>query len=314
MGIIGVCVFMLGLTGQSVPWTNPTGEVSVRLVQPNIEPRLLQQSLSERFDEVYYYMDQVSVEKAPIDVLMLPESVYPTSVQRFPLQEVSRLQAWTQNEKKTVIFNAFWEPTAGDVRNAAVALNPEGTLQHYEKRHLVPFGEFVPFGFQWFVDAMRIPMSDQEKGTDTQPLMMIAGHPASVNICYENLFGEEWIRAWDNGQDPQWLINLSNLKWFGPSKAAEQHFQVSRMRAMEMARPVLSVTNSGVTGLIDENGKVVARLETDIESFLDVKVQTVTGAATPYVRFGNWVALICAFMMFAVGFLAPRVLNRLQKA
>lgn len=314
MGIIGVCVFMLGLTGQSVPWTNPTGEVSVRLVQPNLEPRLLQQSLSERFDEVYYYMDQVSVEKAPIDVLMLPESVYPTSVQRFPHQEVARLQAWTQNEKKTVIFNAFWEPTAGDVRNAAVALNPEGTLQHYEKRHLVPFGEFVPFGFQWFVDAMRIPMSDQEKGSDTQPLMTIAGHPASVNICYENLFGEEWIRAWDNGQDPQWLINLSNLKWFGPSKAAEQHFQVSRMRAMEMARPVLSVTNSGVTGLIDEKGKVVARLETDIESFLDVKVQTVTGAATPYVRFGNWVALICAFMMFAVGFLAPRVLNRLQKA
>lgn len=100
MGIIGVCVFMLGLTGQSVPWTNPTGEVSVRLVQPNLEPRLLQQSLSERFDEVYYYMDQVSVEKTPIDVLMLPESVYPTSVQRFPFKRLHVCKHGPKTRKK----------------------------------------------------------------------------------------------------------------------------------------------------------------------------------------------------------------------
>ena len=135
----------------------------------------------------------------------------------------------------------------------------------------MPFGEFVPWGFNWFIESMRIPMSNQKPGAADQPLMMLAGHPASVNLCYENLFGEEWIDAWKDG-NPQWLINLSNLKWFGPQKAAEQHFQISRMRALETARPILSVTNSGVTGLINEKGEVVSRLETDIESVLDLSL------------------------------------------
>ena len=86
------------------------------------------------------------------------------------------------------------------------------------------------------------------------------------------------------------------------------------MRALETARPILSVTNSGVTGLINEKGEVVSRLETDIESVLDVKVQTVTGEPTPYVRFGNWIALLCALLMFAVGAVAPRILKRFEKA
>lgn len=313
MAILAVCIFMLGLTGQSVPWTKPAGEVSVRLVQPNFEPRLLQQSISERFDEMYFYLDQVSAEKVPVDVVMLPESAYPIALQHFPTREIERLKAWTKDEKKTVLFNAFWQDKNGDFSNSAIALNDLGQLQHYEKRHLVPFGEFVPWGFNWFIESMRIPMSNQKPGSADQPLMMLAGHPASVNLCYENLFGEEWIDAWKDG-NPQWLINLSNLKWFGPQKAAEQHFQISRMRALETARPILSVTNSGVTGLINEKGEVVSRLETDIESVLDVKVQTVTGEPTPYVRFGNWIALLCALLMFAVGAVAPRILKRFEKA
>ena len=308
MGILLACVLMFGLSGQSIQWSKPAGEVSVRMVQPNFEPRLLQQSLSERFDEMYFYLDQITTEKVPVDVVMLPESSYPIALQDFPQKQYERLKSWVEKEKKTVVFNAFWRENES-FSNSAVALSPEGNLQHYEKRHLVPFGEFVPWGFKWFVQAMRIPMSDQKAGADDQPLMTIAGYSASVNLCYENLFGEEWIDAWKSGH-PQWMVNLSNLKWFGPVKAAEQHFQVSRMRAIEMARPILSVTNSGVTGLINEKGKVISRLETDIESVLDVKVTTMAGEATPYVRYGNSLVLICAFLMFAVGSLAPRVLKR----
>ncbi len=308
MVILGLSVVLLGLIGQKVEWAAPTGEVSVRLIQPNLEPRLLRNSLLERFDDLYGYLDQVEKDSVVVDAVMLPESSYPIAWQHFPQSEKVRLAQWSARTDKTLLFNAFWQSPEGAYSNAAIAINPDSTISRYEKRHLVPFGEFVPWGFQWFIDAMRIPMSRQKAGEEMN-LLTIAGKPAAVNICYENLFGNEWIEAFDAG-NPEFLVNLSNLKWFGPVKAAEQHFQVSRMRAMEMARPLVHVTNSGVTGLINEKGQVVARLATDTEAVTDVKVTTVTGAVTPYVRFGDWIAIISALLMSFVGTFALRVVKK----
>ena len=311
-GIMAFSLFFLGIIGERIPWSEPAGTVKLRLIQPNLEPRLLQQSLSERFDEAYFYLDNVSVEKSDVDAVILPESIYPTSVQRFPASEIKRLSAWTAKEQKGLLFNAFWEPQAGDFRNAAVYLAPNGELSVYEKHHLVPFGEFVPWGFHWFVESMRIPMSDLKAGGEAQPLISIAGHPAAVNICYENLFGNEWRQAWQAGS-PELLVNLSNLKWFGPLKAASQHVQISRMRALEAARPLVSVTNSGVTALIGSDGQIAERLPTDEEGVLDVAVPVAKGEPTPYIRFGDWPAILWAFAMFIVGAALPVFLNRRQK-
>lgn len=313
---MGACAIMafsllfLGMVGDRVPWSESAGTLKVRLIQPNLEPRLLQQSMSERFDEVYFYLDNVSVEKPDIDLVILPESVYPISVQRMP-QEMNRLTEWVKKEKKGLLFNAFWEPQAGDFRNAAIHLTPNGELSVYEKRHLVPFGEFVPWGFHWFVESMRIPMSDLTAGADTQPLMNLSGHPASVNLCYENLFGNEWRDAWHEGS-PELLVNLSNLKWFGPYKAASQHLQISRMRAKESARPLLNVTNSGVTALVDARGQVLESLPSDESALRDVTVVTAKGEATPYIRMGDWPALLWAFAMFVVGVALSVFLKRRQ--
>lgn len=304
-----VTLIIVGMIGKQVVWTQPVGELAVRMVQPNFEPRLIQQTMNERFDETFFYLDSVDPAKFKPDVVMLPESVYPTSVQRFPAHEKARLLDWVKRNEAGVLFNAFWEPEVNDFANAAIYVSETGDVSVYEKRHLVPFGEFVPYGFQWYVDAMRIPMGDLRAGTEEQPLFNIKGHEVSVNICYENLFGEEWIEAWKNG-NPQLLVNLSNLKWFGPLRAAAQHLQISQMRALETARPLLSVTNSGKTALVNERGEIVHALPTDQSGVLDIKVPLVMGEATPYVKMGNWPAILWALAMFLIGFVTTIVTKR----
>ena len=304
-----VSIVMFGMIGKTVQWTQPVGELAVRMVQPNFEPRLVNGSLSERFNQAFGYIESVDTTKFKPDVVMLPESVYPTSMQRFPAHELARLSYWAKTNDAGILFNAFWEPKYDDFANAAVYLDPNGQLSVYEKRHLVPFGEFVPYGFQWYTDSMRIPMSSLRAGDEKQPLMKMKGYDVSVNICYENLFGEEWIQAWETG-NPQLLVNLSNLKWFGPVRAAAQHLQISQMRALEMSRPLLNVTNSGSTALVNERGEIVHSLPSDAEGVLDVKVSVVSGDATPYVKMGNWPAILWAFAMLLVGFVTTLVAKR----
>lgn len=304
-----VTIVMFGMIGKTVQWTTPAGELAVRMVQPNFEPRMVKESLSERFDQAYSYLESVDTNKFKPDVVMLPESVFPTSVQRFPAHQWARLNYWAQTNETSLLFNAFWEPKFDDFANAAVYLEPNGQLTVYEKRHLVPFGEFVPYGFQWYIDSMRIPMSSLRAGSDNQPLMKMKGYDVSVNICYENLFGEEWIEVWQTGS-PQLLVNLSNLKWFGPLRAAAQHLQISQMRALEVARPLLNVTNSGQTALVNERGQIVHALPTDATGILDIKVPVVNGEATPYVKMGNWPAILWALAMLVIGFVTTLVTKR----
>ena len=308
-GITVFSVLLLSMAGQKIVWSEPSGEVSVRLVQPNLEPRLLQQSVSELFDEAYFYLDNVKVEKAPVDAVIMPESVYPLAWQQFPQSQQKRLIDWVKSENKFLLFNAFWFSDENRYSNAAITMNPDGDLSVYQKRHLVPFGEFVPWGFRWFIDSMRIPMTDLESGENSALTINIAGHSAAVNLCYENLFGSEWIEAWEK-DSPELLINLSNLKWFGPVKAASQHLQISRMRALETARPLLNVTNSGETAYVDAKGQVVKQLATDIDATLDVTVTTMKGEATPYVKFGDWPIVILSILMLAGAFISTFAVKR----
>ena len=309
-GITIFSILLLALGAKEAVWSEPAGEVKVRLIQPNLEPRLLQQSMSERFDEMYFYLDSTTVEKAEVDAVIFPESAYPLAWQHFPRSQQTRLMDWVKKENKSLLFNAFWFEN-DRYSNAAIALNPQGELSLYRKRHLVPFGEFVPWGFRWFIDSMRIPMTDLSRGPQEELTMEFAGHTAAVNLCYENLFGDEWREAWGK-ESPEWLINLSNLKWFGPYKAASQHLQISRMRAKESARPLLNVTNSGVTALVDARGQVLESLPSDESALRDVTVVTAKGEATPYIRMGDWPALLWAFAMFVVGVSLSVFLKRRQ--
>jgi apolipoprotein N-acyltransferase len=199
------------------------------------------------------------------------------------------------------VFGIFIEEPQQRFYNSAIGLAPDSPgAQRYSKRHLVAFGEFIPFGFRWFVDLMRMPIGDQERGMRNQPPFDLAGQRVAVNICYEDLFGAEIIEAWHDPQrTPTILLNLSNLAWFNDSSALPQHLQISRMRALETGRPMLRATNTGATAIIGPHGEVTGLLKFNTAGVLDGAVQGYTGD-TPFIRFGNLPALGLVFVLLLV--------------
>jgi apolipoprotein N-acyltransferase len=131
----------------------------------------------------------------------------------------------------------------------------------YDKAHLVPFGEFMPPGFVWFIRMMNIPLGDFRSGGWHQPSLAWQGQRLAPNVCYEDLFGEELaIRFKDPATAPTALVNVSNIAWFGDTLAVDQHLSISRLRAIELGRPMLRATNTGATAIIDHTGRVTDQL------------------------------------------------------
>ncbi len=152
----------------------------------------------------------------------------------------------------------------------------------------------------------HIPMSSFSAGAGGGETLTFgsdaARYQVAVNICYEDAFGEEIIRALPAAG---LLANLSNTAWFGDSLAQPQHLQIARLRALETGRPMLRATNTGMTALIDAQGQIQAQLPPFTRGVLQVEVRPHRGA-TPYSRSGNWGAL--ALMLLAV------VLSRIKSS
>jgi apolipoprotein N-acyltransferase len=123
--------------------------------------------------------------------------------------------------------------------------------------------------------------------------MEIAGQKVAINICYEDVFGAEIIRALP---EATMLVNLSNTAWFGDSLAQPQHLQIAQLRALETGRPMLRATNTGMTAVVGVDGKVLAALPPFTRDALVAEVQGYSGS-TPYVRWGNWAALLLSFLL-----------------
>ncbi|TAN12584.1 MAG: apolipoprotein N-acyltransferase, partial [Burkholderiaceae bacterium] len=131
----------------------------------------------------------------------------------------------------------------------------------YDKHHLVPFGEFIPTGFRWFIDLMHIPLGSFSRGAVDQPSFDWQGQRLAPNICYEDLFGEELAKRFaDPARAPTAFVNASNLAWFGDTVALDQHLSIERMRTLEFDRPLISATNTGATAIIDRHGVVTKEL------------------------------------------------------
>ena len=155
------------------------------------------------------------------------------------------------------------------------------TAMRYDKRHLVPWGEYVPPGFHWFVDMLDIPLGDFDRGAERQTPFAVGGQHVAFNICYEDLFGPDLLPALQPGPQGEpgatILVNVSNLGWFGDSWALRQHLQIGRLRTIETARPMLTATNTGITAAIDAKGHVAAQLAPMQPGVLPVSVQGMTG-------------------------------------
>jgi apolipoprotein N-acyltransferase len=276
-------------------WTHPAGPpITVRLVQANIpqDTKFGPEGLQRAFEEHWALM-----QGPRVDLVALPESVFPVPLPFVPQQFVETFEKYARSEGSGLVFGVFLEQPPGAYYNSAVGIAPEASaLARYSKRHLVPFGEFIPPGFRWFVDTMKIPIGDQQRGNAVQPPMRLGGQRVAVNICYEDLFGEVIIDAWKAEAEPTIMLNMSNLAWFQDSLALPQHLQISRMRVLETQHPMLRATNTGATAIIDARGRITGALPFLMAGALTGEVQGVEGR-TPFIGWGNTPAILAAGLL-----------------
>ena len=244
------------------------------------------------------------------DLIVTPETAVPLLPEFLPEGYWSNLeQRYTQGQQAALVglpLRARQGPGQQSYTNSALALLPgqESALYRYDKHHLVPFGEFVPPLFRWFVDLMHIPLGDFSRGTVSQPPLMWHGERIAPNICFEDLFGEELAQSFANpATSPTVMVNLSNIAWFGDTVAIDQHLNISRMRSLELGRPMLRATNTGATAIINAQGVVTHRLPSGVQGALTAQVQGVDGPPTPYAR---WVS---ALGLWPLAFWAAMVLG-----
>jgi apolipoprotein N-acyltransferase len=287
----------LGLVG----WTTPSGApVAVALLQGNV-PQQLKWREDVRARTLFDYYRQVLESGAR--VVVLPETALPAFLDMLPPGYLDSLREHARSRGKDVLVGTVERSFSGErftYYNSVVNLGVAGE-QSYRKRHLVPFGEFIPPGFGWVLAVLQIPLTDFARGEATQPPLVAGGTRWAVAICYEDIFGEEVIDALPAAGI---LLNVSNDAWFGESLAAEQHLQLSQMRALETGRWMVRATNTGVTAAIDERGRVVAKLAQFTRGELAASPVPHAGS-TPFVRWGNHPAL--AIALAALAFAAFRL-------
>jgi apolipoprotein N-acyltransferase len=255
------------------------------------------------------------------DLTVTPETAMPIITQQMPAGYWHELEThFTKAQQAALIgLPLAMRSEQGQLQysNSAVALmpqtNPASTASYqYDKHHLVPFGEFVPPLFQWFVRMMNIPLGDFSRGEVAQPNLVFKGERIAPNICYEDLFGEELARSFaDPDHAPTLLVNLSNIAWFGDTVAIDQHLNISRMRALELGRPMLRATNTGATAIINAQGQVTHRLPSAVQGALTAEVYGNHGPITPYAR---WVSAWGLWPLAAWGVLTLLIVAAISHA
>jgi len=299
-----LAIWVLGGLLRTVAWTQPDGEpVSVALVQSNIpqDVKFRKESLVDILETHRRLVDQNTAR-----LTVLPETALPLLRHQVPENYVQRLRDRARQNGGDVLIGVF-ERSNGSYYNSVFTLGVADE-QHYRKQHLVPFGEFIPLRplLGWFINGvLDIPMGDLARGDLRQPPLNVAGQQVAVNICYEDVFGEELIRALPQAT---LLVNVTNDAWYGNSPVAAQHNQIAQFRALETGRMMLRATNTGVTSIIGVNGKVLQQLPQHEEAVLLGTAQGYQGV-TPYVRWGN-----AAILLLLVAILAYAWTRRLAGA
>ena len=268
----------------SPAFTASAGSGQVELLQANITQNEKFDVRSGIRDALQWYDERLRASQQAL--VVAPETAIPLLPQYLPETYWSGLKRhFAQPDRPLALVGVPLGSRAEGYANAVVALGPEGQAEYrYDKHHLVPFGEFIPPGFAWFVRQMQIPLGDFSSGRTDQPSISWQGQRLSPNICYEDLFGEELAtRFKDGAQAPTVLINVSNIAWFGNTLAVDQHLNISRMRAMELGRPMLRATNTGATAIIDHQGRVTHQLPRFTRGTLVGTYEGRTGL-TPYAR------------------------------
>jgi apolipoprotein N-acyltransferase len=275
-------------------WVVPQGEpLRVSLIQANIEQD--KKWLPEnRVPSVERYM-AMTRDHWDSDLIVWPETAIPGTFAEFNDLVVTPMRQEALDNQTKLLIGGFSQTPSGQVENTAMILgNESGEVDSYSKRHLVPLGEYIPLleYLRWLDKWVNIPFNNLAQG-DGDGLLTVGEHQAQVSICYEDAFGEEII---NDLPEADYLVNLTNDGWFSHSLQPYQHMQIARFRALESGRYLLRATNTGVSGIINQYGKVVYTVPAYEPGVVQGTISILSGT-TPYVKYGNYLVVISASLL-----------------
>ncbi|WP_147395052.1 apolipoprotein N-acyltransferase [Alginatibacterium sediminis] len=298
-----------------IQWTKDSSSLELALVQGNID--LNQKWLRKNRVPMLQRYQELSLAQPQADVIIWPESaIAATEFETLGfLESLDRRLLERQQALVTGIIALDYQ--SNHFYNAMITLgqytlpNTDQSTEHeqlsyefegdnrYYKQHLLPIGEFVPFEtiLRPLAPFFNLPMSSFARGDSTQKNLVVKGQQWIPAICYEIAFSE-LVRKYANKHSDA-IITVSNDTWFGSSIGPEQHLQIAQMRALELQRPVIRSTNSGVTAIIDRRGQINAKAASFEEATL---VANITGAQglTPFQRWGERPLLYVMLLVLVV--------------
>ncbi|HED12769.1 MAG TPA: apolipoprotein N-acyltransferase, partial [Gammaproteobacteria bacterium] len=291
-----------GYASSGISWTSPQGPVlKVAAIQGNVA--LADKWVAANRGRIRNTYLSRSLPLRDRDLIVWPEAALPEASDRLP---ASLLQTLRKHPADFVIGVVEVNPV--DRRqyfNSALLLGRKTQL--YRKRHLVPFGEFLPLPglLGWLIDYLKIPMSNFSAGASGQAPLSLAGTKVAIDICYEDAFADEIAKA---AVGSTLLINLSEDAWFGDSLAPHQRLEMARMRSLETGRPMLRAANTGPSAIIDANGRVIASSPQFVTTVLTGKLQPRSGL-TLFMRTGS-TPLLLGLLALVLLVLARRLLQK----
>lgn len=294
-----------------VNWVKPINDsVTAALVQGNIEQSMKWQPEKE-WPTMLKYLDH-SRENYDADIIVWPESAITAlepSAQEF-LSIADKSAALNDSAIISGILNYNFQSKA--YFNSLIVMGKKENddakghyrYEHsnrYYKNHLLPIGEFVPFGeiLRSIAPIFNLQYSSFSRGSYIQPNLVAKGYNLLPLICFEIAFPEQLAANFTDDTDI--LLTVSNDSWFGDSHGPHQHLEIARMRALEFARPLIRATNNGVTAIVDHHGKIQARLPQFTEAVLKADISLVRGKTfySQYVQLIQWflplILLLCYY-------------------
>ena len=316
LAIAVVFIVMTGLLSyahrQMTP-LNPVDEASgIRVVQPAV-PQAEKWQRDKR-DNHLTRLEQLSLAPSNrvIDLVIWPETAFAGDYHReaslFDSMAKNIATAHSARGGAGQLLSGIVRFDAEDkLRNSALLIAEDGTKTLYNKTHLVPFGEYVPWRFIPFIDAIAGPV-DFVAGDEVRPLF--APHFGFILplICYEAIFPALPRRA---TQRPTMIINLTNDGWFGHTAGPYQHLAQTRMTAISYGIAVVRVANSGISAAFDGKGNEIAALGLGKQGVFDI-ARPAQYAATLFARFGTLITLCLFIVLYGVAILLDRAGKRRQ--